>query len=99
MIIIAGTAKIQDGKIDEVRAGCIQMQNETVKEDGCISYRFYQDLEHPTTIHIFEEWETQAALDSHMNTPHMEAFRVVLGETLAQPPDVTRYEVSSYGKA
>lgn len=43
-------------------------------EEGCLEYRIYQDCGDANTLLIFERWESQAALDAHLQTPHMQAF-------------------------
>jgi quinol monooxygenase YgiN len=43
---------------------------ETRKETGCISYELCQSLKKNSHIAFIEEWENQAALDAHFQTPH-----------------------------
>jgi len=43
---------------------------ETRKEKGCIRYELCQNPEKETHIAFIEEWESQAALDAHFQTPH-----------------------------
>jgi quinol monooxygenase YgiN len=38
-------------------------------ESGCISYTFSADLVEPGLIHVFEEWQSQDALDAHFKAP------------------------------
>lgn len=39
-------------------------------EAGCILYHYGADLTDPRLFHITEIWESQAALDAHLATPH-----------------------------
>jgi quinol monooxygenase YgiN len=43
---------------------------ETRKEAGCISYELCQNVKEDSQIAFIEEWENQAALDAHFQTPH-----------------------------
>ena len=53
MIVISVRFKIQADKIEEGKAAFIFSQNVTTAEDGCISFRLYQDLEDPTLFFLF----------------------------------------------
>jgi len=98
MIVVSGTVPVRGDKLDEVKAVAIKMQDASSAEDGCITYRFYQDLEDPTLFRVFEEWETQEALEAHFKTPHMAEFSSQLPDLVAGPGDITRYEVSAHNK-
>lgn len=43
---------------------------ETVKEQGCISYELFQDIEDPKSLTLIEEWEDEEALQRHTKTSH-----------------------------
>jgi len=43
---------------------------ETRKEQGCISYELCQNKDKANHVVVIEEWESQAILDAHMETPH-----------------------------
>ena len=97
MIVVAGSVRIRPETRQEAIQLAVWMARETQTEPGCITYRFSSDLEHPDTIHIFEEWTDQAALEAHFRTPHMAQFNAKLGAFLAERPTVTRYAVSEHG--
>lgn len=44
--------------------------NETVKEQGCILYELFQELDNPNNLTLIEEWEDIEALQLHTQTPH-----------------------------
>lgn len=54
---------------------------------GCISYRFYRDIENGDTFCSVEEWETQADLDTYFRS---DAFKSLLEAMshLDEPPDI-----------
>jgi len=78
MIIVTGEFELEPGAIDAVRPAAIEMMRETAKEDGCRYYRFYADVEHPHLVRVYEEWDSRAALEAHMQTPHMKVWREAL---------------------
>lgn len=97
MILISGTVTVQADKIEEAKVAFIIMQDASAAEDGCISYRFFQDLEDPTVFRLFEEWETQDALPAHNESSHMAEYRAKQPNFVAGKA-LNRYEVGSYGK-
>lgn len=80
MIIVTGQFELPADGVDAAKAAASDMMRETAKEDGCIHYRFYQDVEVATTFRVYEEWESEARLKAHFDTPHMAVFRAALGE-------------------
>jgi quinol monooxygenase YgiN len=96
MIIISGTWTIQEDKLEEAKVAFILAQDASSAEDGCISYRFFQDLEDPTLFRLFEEWETQDALDVHAKSQHIADFRDKQSNFVVDK-SLFRYEVGAYG--
>lgn len=97
MIVISGTIYIKKDRINEAIELAKVMMDKTGEEVGCISYRFYADIESPDIFRIFEEWESDEDLQAHFETAHMEKLQPKLGKLLAAPPDIRRYVVSEYG--
>ena len=76
---------------------CLLLGVERTKEEGCISYVFSRDLTEEGAFRIFEEWQSQEALDLHFASPHMAKFQQALGGIGIKEMAVKRYEVSSVG--
>ena len=53
-------------------------------EDGCIEYRTFRGAD-GDALFLKEEWESQAALDTHMKTPHFLAFKQALETATGKP--------------
>ncbi len=79
MIVVSGEFQIAPNDIDAARTAMIAMAAETAKEAGCIHYRFYQDIEFPDRLHVYEEWESDDHLSAHAASAHMQVFRGVMG--------------------
>ncbi len=95
MLIVAGEVKLADaGQVAQARQALGTMVAETLKETGCITYSFAQDLADASIIRIFERWEDQAALDAHMKSPHMAAFREAMGNMKVEGLEVNIYDAS-----
>ena len=97
MLVIAGVVRIDPERRDEAVAAAVTMMRETRKEPGCRSYTFSADLEDPGCFHIFEEWETQEALDAHFSSPHMATFQGTVGKLGVREMTVRRYAIESVG--
>jgi quinol monooxygenase YgiN len=98
MLIVAGKVPVKPDRRAEAVAAALKMAKATQAEAGCKSYAFYSDLADPNTILIFEEWENEAALTAHFQTPHMAEFNAVIGQFIAGPPSINRYEVGAVVK-
>ena len=95
MIVVSGEFQIDPKDIDAARAAMIDMAAETAKEDGCIHYRFYQDIEHADRFHVYEEWESDAHLAAHAASAHMQVFRAALGALNLISRSVKKMEAGS----
>ena len=51
----------------------------------------------PGRFRIFEEWESQAALDAHFTTPHMAAFQARVARLGVKGMQIQKYQVASVG--
>jgi len=94
MLIVAAEAVVPEGAINEVRDALRKMEEETRKEPGCFTYAFSVDISAPTTLRIFERWESIDALAAHFKTPHMATFSKVIGEIQPESMDLKLYEVA-----
>ena len=97
MIVIAGHVAIDPANLDKALPAAKQMMTETLKEEGCGAYVFSQDLSQPGCFRIFEEWESQEALDAHFKSPHMASFQKAMGGMGVKEMVVHKYEIASKG--
>ena len=56
-----------DGKLAEEIKTIIEA---SLKDEGCLSYAFYQNLLAKNEYIMVEKWESKELLDKHMKTPH-----------------------------
>ena len=63
------------------------------KEAGCVSSTFYREVENENALCIFEQWESQAHLDTHLRSDN---FRVLRGavKLLNGPAEMQFHSVS-----
>jgi len=63
----------------------------TRSEPGCIRYELWQDLEDPTRLSMVEEWESAAALETHLALPSLQEAIGALIPFAASAIEVQRY--------
>jgi quinol monooxygenase YgiN len=97
MLVIAGAILIDPARLADATPAAVEVMAATQAETGCISYCFSSDLSEPGLIHVFEEWESQDALDTHFKTPHMAKFQQAMAGFGVKAVKLQRYEVSSVG--
>ena len=95
MLIIAGTIQIAPDKMDVIVEAIGPMCETTRAEDGCDDYIFTVNPHVPGELRVFERWVDGSALEAHFATPHMAAFREVLGTCGVSLREITRYEIES----
>lgn len=98
MIIVAGTFRVPEEKIEELLPVAQQTLAATRKETGCIVYSYALDLEDRGLVRIYEEWESLPHLEAHMKQPHMGPWRAKLAEIGAHGRKLARYEVTGGGE-
>jgi quinol monooxygenase YgiN len=73
-LLLTATVKIQQGKQEAFKAELLSILAPTRAEAGNISYNAYQSPNDPTEFTTVEMWKSQAAIDEHMTSPHMQVF-------------------------
>jgi quinol monooxygenase YgiN len=97
MLVIAGHFRIDPAKQPLAEAAARDMMQATRREPGCIAYVFSSDLSEPGLLHLFEQWESAAALEAHFVAPHMATFQRLVGGFGVKESKVERYEIASVG--
>lgn len=80
------TAKAGSEKV--VQEALSALVEPTLSEAGCTSYQLFVSGTDPATFITVETWDSQADLDAHMGTPHVQQALSVAGDHLAQAPAV-----------
>jgi quinol monooxygenase YgiN len=86
--------KARPNKVSELLSILGALVEPTCKEPGCLSYILLQNNEDPTDFAIIEEWQSNAALESHFTTGHFKDALTMLPNLLAAEPEIKRYHVA-----
>ena len=76
------------GSEKEIAAALSALVEPTMAEDGCLSYQLFASAADPATFITVETWRSQADLDAHLRTPHVQQALSAAGDHLAQPPAI-----------
>jgi quinol monooxygenase YgiN len=85
-VVAVLTAK--PGSEDVLERALNKLVEPTRAEAGCISYELYRSAADPATFVTVELWKSQADLDAHMQTPHIEQALSVAADALASAPAI-----------
>ncbi|MGD2100835.1 MAG: putative quinol monooxygenase [Acidimicrobiia bacterium] len=95
MIIVAGTVRIPEDKVHDLRPIALKTMEASRAEVGCITYSYAFDVEEPGLMRVFEEWESRADLDAHQRQPHLKPWRAKLDEVGASGRQLRVYKADS----
>lgn len=67
-ISVVGQLRAKSGHEDELRSALAKLAGPSRNEDGCIKYEVFEDVYYTGSFYTVEEWESEAALDTHLAT-------------------------------
>lgn len=80
-------------RIDELKTLLLSLIEPTRQEAGCLQYELLQNRADPTDFTFVEEWESDALLDQHLASTHIQAAVAKVPELVAEGPDIRRYDL------
>ncbi|WP_375466945.1 putative quinol monooxygenase [uncultured Nostoc sp.] len=80
-------------KVEELKAILLGLIEPTRLEAGVIKYELLQNQSDPTDFTFVEEWESEAALDTHLASVREQVPIAKLEGLIAAPPDIRRYSI------
>ena len=83
-LTIVANIKANENKIDLVKAELLKLIDITRAEDGCINYDLHQDNENPSHFLFYENWESRAFWQAHMDNQHLKDFLSATEGALAE---------------
>lgn len=80
---VVATIPVKGEHVEMMRAALVQLAEATRQEAGCLAYDLYESAAAPGVLVTVERWTDQAALDAHMQQPHVAAAFAAAGDALA----------------
>lgn len=81
--------RAKPGKERALRDALLAVCEPTRAETGCINYDLHVSPDDPGLLVFHENWDSKADLDAHLASLHIDAFRAVAPDLLAEPPNIT----------
>lgn len=79
------------GQVESLQKVLSNLVEPTRQEDGCLKYELLQNKTDPTDFTFVEEWTTEAALETHLASKHIQTAINQLDGLIAAEPDIRRY--------
>jgi quinol monooxygenase YgiN len=80
----------QEFRVQQVLEGLLAP---TRAEPGCINYDLHQSQTNPALFLFYENWESEGHLEAHARSAHIQAFRKLAEEILAEPVEITKWKL------
>ena len=77
--------RLKPGTEEKFAAEAAKAAKATAAEPGCEHYAFFEDLEAPGTVILFEKWKSTAALKSHLEQPYTVSLLKQIVDIGAEP--------------
>ena len=88
-LTVVARIKAKDGLAEQVKEELKALITPTRQEPDCLTYILHQSPDDPHLFLFFECWTSQAALEAHLQKPHLQAFIAKADSLLAEPLDVS----------
>lgn len=85
---VVALLKAKPGSEIPLGAALAALVEPTRQEAGCVSYELFESQVDASTFVTVEKWRSQADLDTHMQSAHVQHALAVATEHLAQPPAI-----------
>lgn len=87
ILTVIARIKAKPGMEKRMQQDLLGLLAPTRSETGCINFDLFIDINDPTIFMLYENWESQVALDAHFEQPYvkqvLQAYEVTLAEPIA----------------
>jgi quinol monooxygenase YgiN len=94
MLIAAVIIKTRPNHREEFAQAALRLSEQARTEPGCKIYRFSTDLADPNTFYVYEEWESDEAMQLHFKTPGFLAIQEKLPAMVAEPISIRTFQAT-----
>ena len=91
LLTVVAEMQAQPGKEDALRGAVLALIEPTRQEEGCVQYDLHLHSSDPARFVFYENWTSQAHLDRHAASAHIQEFRNATADLLAAPPRIETY--------
>lgn len=94
-LVVIATIRARPGKEKEAEALLKSLLEPTHREPGCVLYALHKRMDAPGTFFFVEKWKSQADLDAHLKSSHIQAALARQAEILELLDIATAQTLSS----
>lgn len=94
-VTVIAKARAKAGLEEKVRQEIMALIEPTRAESGCINYDLHRSSGDPALFMLYENWVSMKDLEEHLAMPYLEAFKAKAPELLADPIEITLWEMIS----
>ena len=92
-VTVVARIKAKPGMAETLRDELLALVPPTTREGGCITYDLHRSVDDEALFMFYENWCSREDLDEHLARPHMQAFLGKVGALLAEPVDISLWEM------
>ncbi|MEY8118422.1 putative quinol monooxygenase [Falsihalocynthiibacter sp. BN13B15] len=83
-LTIVANIKANPDQVELVKAELLKLIDATRAEAGCVNYDLHQDNENPSHFMFYENWDTRELWQTHLNAPHIGAYKKATDGAVAE---------------
>jgi quinol monooxygenase YgiN len=91
MLTVVAEMTSKPGREAELTTELLAMVEATRQEEGCVQYDLHVSTANPGSFVFYENWASQADLDRHAESSHIQVFLLKAPALLAEPVRVLTY--------
>jgi quinol monooxygenase YgiN len=92
MIKVVSKNYVKLEEIEKFKELVVELIQETLKEEGCISYNLYEDINNKQILTFIEEWKDKKAIELHRNSAHFKNIIPQLAKFHEKEKDINLYK-------
>ena len=96
-LTVIARAKAKPGREADLERALRAMVGPSHDEQGCVRYTVHRSVGDRSNFATVERWTSKEAIDRHFAAPHTQALMARIPELLAEPPDISIFEMLSEG--
>lgn len=94
MIVLNATIPVEPNSRDDAIEAATELAQQSRQERGVVDYRVTTDSEDENVLRIFEQYEDESALDTHMESDHFGSFQSKVPDFAGGEVELYRFDVS-----
>lgn len=95
-VTVVARFKAKPGLERQVADALSSLVQPTRKEPGCVNYDLHQSPEDKTLFLFYENWTSKRDLDEHLETPYLRDFLSKAPDILAEPVEITLWDMMGH---